>query len=89
MRLVSCQKQYQIYANQLKAKGITKFPVEGMEKFYVNENLTQRKKRLFWLAKQKVKELKYEYLWTHNGQIYDWKNENSEKFQVNTENDFN
>ena len=43
VRLVSRQKRNQIYANRLKAKDITKFPVEGMEKFYVNENLTQRR----------------------------------------------
>ena len=34
-----------------------------------------------------MKELRYEYLRTHNGQIYVRKKENSEKIHVNAEND--
>ena len=53
----------------LKPK-ILRFPVDGMEKLFINENLTQRRKRLFWNTKQKAKELGYEFFWTQNGQSY-------------------
>ena len=54
----------------MKAKDISDFPVQGMNKLYVNENLTQRRKGLFWLAKQKAKELDYKFVWASNGQIF-------------------
>ena len=46
------QKRIEMYSNRMKAKDISDFPVQGMDKFSMNENLTQRRKRLFWLAKQ-------------------------------------
>ena len=60
-----------------------------MNYFFINENLTQRRKHLFWQAKQKVKKLNYEYIWTKNGQIFVRKNENEDKILVKTENDLN
>ena len=66
---------------------IEDFPVEGMEKLFINENLTQRRKRLFWLSNQKAKELEYIYFWTQNGQIFDRKNEESEKVLIRSESD--
>ena len=62
-------------------------PVEGMEKLFMNENLTQRRKRLFWLSMQKAKELEYKYFWTQNGQIFVRKNEESEKVLISSESD--
>ena len=44
-------------------------------KEFINENLTQRRKRLFWNTKQKAKELEYNFFWTHNGQNYIRKDE--------------
>ena len=58
-----------------------------MEKVFINENLTQRRKRLFWNTKQKAKELGYKFFWTHNGQIYTRKDEESEKNYIRTESD--
>ena len=60
-----------------------------MNHLFINENLTQRRKHLFWQAKQKVKELNYEYIWTNNGQIFVRKNENEDKILAKTENDLN
>jgi len=54
-------------------------PVEGMQKLYANENLTQARKRLLWFTKQAAKHLKYTYVWTTNGKIYICKNEDLQK----------
>ena len=81
VRLVSRQKRNETYAKRFNAKSIAEFPVKRMAHLFVNENLTQRRKRLFWLSKQKAKELAgYNYFWTHNGQIFVRKNEESEIF---------
>ena len=50
-----------------------------MTELYINENLTQRRKRLFWRSKQQAKELSYKYIWTNNGQIYVQKDKNHER----------
>ena len=44
VRFVSRLIRNQVYANRYKAKYIKDFPVEGMDKLYVNENLTKAKK---------------------------------------------
>ena len=54
VRLVSRQKRNEIYAQRFNAKSIEEFPVEGMAQLFVNDNLTQRRKRLFRLGKQKA-----------------------------------
>ena len=59
-----------IYHRRTAFKSISKFPVEGMQHLFINENLTQTRKELFWRTKQKAKELGYRYIWTNNGQIY-------------------
>ena len=77
----------EIYDKRFNAKMIEDFPVEGKEKLFINENLTQRCKHLFWLSKQKAKELEYKYFWTQNGQIFVRKNEESEKVLIWSESD--
>ena len=69
VQLVSRQMRNQIYDKRFNAKMIEDFLVEGMEKLFINENLTQRRKHLFWLSKQKATKLEYKYFWIHNGQI--------------------
>ena len=44
VRFVSRLIRNQVYANRYKAKYIKDFPVEGMDKLNVNENLTKAKK---------------------------------------------
>ena len=61
------------------------FFVEGMEKLYVNENLTQRRKKLRWQTKQAAKALDYDYFWTNNDQIYIHKDEESNKIHIKSE----
>ena len=89
IRLVSRQKRNEIYENQFKARDIKEFPVNNMERLYINDNLTQRRKRLFRLAKQKPIELKYKFIWTNNEQIYLRENEESNRIHVKIESDLN
>ena len=46
-----------IYYRRTAFKSISKFPVAGMQHLFINENLTQTRKELFWRTKQKAKEL--------------------------------
>ena len=72
-----------IYANRHKTKNL-KFT----ETVYINENLTQTRKRLFWQTKLKCKELQYKYFWTQNGRIYIRQDgETVRKIIINDEND--
>ena len=86
-RFVSRDKRNKLYENRFIAKDIDDFPVDGMTELYINENLTQRRKRLFWRSKQQAKELSYKYIWTNNGQIYVRKDKNHERILITTETD--
>ena len=87
VRFISRQKRKEMYSNRMKAKHISDFPVQGMNKLCVNENLTQRRKRLFWLAKQKAKELSYKFIWTSNGQIFIREDKKADSLPIRTEYD--
>ena len=65
------------------------FSVEGMQKPFVNENLTLRCKKLFWRAKQKALQCKYQYYWTCKGDIYVRQNQTAEAIEINTDDDLN
>ena len=87
VRFISRQKRNEMYSNRMKAKDISDFPVQGVNKLYVNENLTQCRKRLFWLAKQKAKELDYKFIWTSNGQIFICEDKKADSLPIRTEYD--
>ena len=89
VHFLSKHKRNEIFAKRFYAKHISNFPVNQMNHLFINKNLTQRRKNLLWQAKQKVKELNYEYIWTNNGQIFVRKNENEGKILVKTDNDLN
>jgi len=79
-----------IYSNQefcrlLFSKKRLDFAIENMTVVYINENLIQRRKQLFWLTKNKVKELGYQYWWTYNGEIYVRENKDSDRIHIKTE----
>ena len=76
-----------MYENRFKAKNIDNFFVKDMTCLYINENLTQRRKRLFWKTKQKASELNYNYIWSNSGQIYVRKDEESNRILIKTESD--
>ena len=85
VRFISRQKRNEMYSKRMKAKDISDFPVQGMNKLHVNENLTQRRKRLFRLAKQKAKELDNKFIWTSNGQIFIREDEKADSLPIRTE----
>ena len=60
-----------------------------MNHLFINENLTQRRKQLSWLAKQKVKEDKLRARMDKRWSNFCKKIENHDKIIVKTENDFN
>ena len=57
VRFVNRYKRNEMYENRYKAQDISEFPVDNMTQLYINENLTQKRKQLFWLTKLKAKEL--------------------------------
>ena len=59
-----------------------------MTKLYVNENLTQYRKKLLWQTKELTKKYHYAYLWTTNGKIFVKKNEKDEPKIIQSENDY-
>ena len=60
-------------------------PLHLWTEHYINENFTQKRKHLFWRAKQRAKELSYKYIWLNNGQIYGWKDKNYERILIKTD----
>ena len=63
------------------------FPISGMTKLFINENLTQERKRLLWLTKQSARSANYLYIWTMNGKIYVRKNSDSPAIMIQSKND--
>ena len=61
----------QLYANRKLARteNLKEFSLQGAENIYINENLTQSWKKLFWHAKQKAI-ASNKFYWTVNGNVY-------------------
>ena len=70
VRFTNQRIRNKIYQSRSAAKSINNFPVQQMTRFFINENLTNEKKELFWQTKQRARELGYHYIWTNNGKIY-------------------
>ena len=60
-RFVKRNKRNEIFFKRHITKLWQDFPIASMEKLFINENLTQKRKRLFWLTKQKAKSLEYKF----------------------------
>ena len=71
-RFVNRDIRNKLYANRklLRSIDLSKFSITGTEKIYVNENLTQLRKKLFWQTKVKAKKMNYKYYWSMNNNIY-------------------
>ena len=89
VRFLSRYKKNEVHYKRFNAKDINEYPVNGMDRPFINENLTQKRKQLFWQTKQKAKELNYKFIWTFNGQIFIRKNVRRNKIQVKSVNDLN
>ena len=61
----------------------------GTEKIYLNENLTQIRKKLFWKTKQKAKQMNYRYIWTTNGNIFAKKSDDEITLAIKNDLDLN
>ena len=59
-----------------------------MTKLYVNENLTQYRKKLLWKTKELTKKYHYAYLWTTNGKVFVKKNMKDEPRIIQCKNDY-
>ena len=86
-RFTNADIRNEIYSKRRKVRDFSSFPIPEMTSLFINENLTQSKKKLFWLTKQKAKELNFKFIWTNNGRIFVRKNEESLKKQVRIESD--
>ena len=80
-----------IYSKRTAAKLIPEndFPISKMKRLYINENLTQERKKLLWQTKQRMKQLEIKFLWTMNGKIYVRKDEDSTSVIIQNEEDLN
>ena len=65
----------------------SKFTVTETRRLFINENLTQLRKKLFWKAKQRVKDADFRFIWTNNGNIYVRKSESSNSIPIQNEQD--
>ena len=85
-RFVNRDKRNEIFKRHI-TKQWQDFPIASMEQLFINENLTQKRERLFWLTKQKAKSLEYKFYWTFNGNIFVRKQENTDKIIIRKEED--
>ena len=78
-----------IYSKRSAARKIptTEFPVPGITRLFINENLTSYRKKLPWQTKQKMKENNYKYIWTKNGRIFIRKDDESNPIEIRRERD--
>ena len=72
VRFVNRDVRSRIYNNRKNARNadFTKLSIKGVEKIFINENLTYLKKKLFWKSKQKAKEAGFKFFWIMSGNVY-------------------
>ena len=76
-----------LYANrkQTRTLDLKKFSVNDTKKIFINENLTQSRKRLFWKTKQRAKNENWKYYWTHNGSILAKKDDDTDAIPIKSD----
>ena len=84
VRFLSRDVRNQLYANRKLAStaNLQEFALQGAENIYINENLTQSRKKLFWHAKQKAIASNFKFYWTVNGNAYVKKSSDSDSSQI-------
>ena len=89
VRFVNRDVRNRIYNNRKNARNadFTKLSIKGVEKIFINENLTYLKKKLFWKSKQKAKEAGFKFFWTMNGNVYVRKLEDDKPILIKNEQD--
>ena len=90
-RFISQNVRNEIYSKRAVVKSIDEkdFSLQNMkrEKIFINENLTQARKRLLWLTKQKAKAKNFSYTWTMNGRMYVRKDDATSSIIIQSEED--
>lgn len=71
-----------VYNLRKEIKKETKFPVPGQKRLFINENLTEERRKIFKEARRMKKENKITFLWTQNGKIYLRKTKESGKINI-------
>ena len=84
VRFLSRDVRNQLYANRKLARtaNLQEFSLQGAENIYINENLTQSRKKLFWHAKQKAIASNFKFYWTVNGNVYVRKSSDSDSLLI-------
>jgi len=86
VRFIARKTRNNIYSSRKTLKS-AEFDEPRIDRVFINENLTSRKKHLLAQANQKRKDLHWKYLWTNNGRIHLRKNENDAVITIQTEDD--
>ena len=84
VRFLSRDVRNQLYANRKLARtaNLQEFSLQGAMNIYINENLTQSRKKLFWHAKQKAIASNLKFYWTVNGNVYLRKSSDSDSLLI-------
>ena len=77
----------QIFYKKRNLVGVRNFGIDGMTNLFINENLTPRKRKLFSMVYKKKSSLKYQFIWTKNGNIFVRKNISGESIKISSEAD--
>lgn len=90
-RFMNRSVRNRLYKNRKLTRDIdpNKFSVPGLKYVFINENLTQKRKNLFWQAKQRVKKFNYKFIWTTNGNLYVRKDDDSKQIPIKNMDDLN
>jgi len=86
VRFIARKTRNNIYSSSKKLKS-AEFDDPHIDRVFINENVTSRKKHLLAQANQKRNDLHWKYLWTNNGRIHLRKNENDAFITIQTEDD--
>ena len=88
-KFISAETRNNIYKKRKQSRNLDKniFPIAGMMNLYINENLTQSRKRLLWKTKQAMKCKDYQFIWTRNGKIFVRREATSDAILIESEYD--
>ena len=84
VRFLSRDVRNQLCADRKLARtaNLQEFSLQGAMNVYINENLTQSRKKLFWQAKQKAIASNFKFYWTVNGNVYVRKSSDSDSLLI-------
>ena len=89
VRFISRDIRNRLYTNRqnLRNANSKHSATDGMNHFYINENLTRYRKKLFWNVKTRAKSHQFKYYWTSNGNIFVKKSDESQPLLIKSDED--